>query len=506
MFEPESSKAMDNRPLYSLTEKSSPTNIHTPANMNLSLRMDSADKSQSMLENAQQFSRMAVLHMEQVRRHLLAESLYDHTDRDNTQMQALEELTAAYDKLSKIKWDMVRREYEASCRRSVGVQWNSDDMGAVLERSESLRPPSFGAKTPGKKRSQEEEDNDIMTNRQGKNEMNPHDWIADAFRNGAFSSLEMTNGKDAFSFGYFPSLDRPVPSTGNGGVPLGISLPPPGFVRGQPRDREQYSRGASLSFRSSEKSEDKDTTQSTSTPSEISSLHTHEGSCCDEEDGDESSIESLESCESSPPPPEGNFDYVYKGGYAMKVSNGKETKGIVPKNVKDVLVHSSVTSIEEGAFQGCNELESVTIASSVVNIRDKAFRKCSKLKKVIFLTRSSKSTRGITKKTNDGEEKKIDQVTRPHARRSTSATTHSSTRTSSQLRTIGEWAFFNCSSLKSINLPIGLETIGSRAFQRCSLLDLEEVPVTLLSVGENAFYGCSRQTRALLENWERNRL
>ncbi|KAL7486910.1 hypothetical protein ACHAW6_012521 [Cyclotella cf. meneghiniana] len=487
---------MDNRPLYSRTEKSSPSNVPIPANMNLTLQTESADKSQSLLENAQQFSRMAVLHVEQVRRHLLDESIHDDPDGRKNQVQALEELTAAYEKLSNIKWDMVRREYEASYRRSFVAQVDADH---------SFRPASYDAKAPGKKRSQEEGTGiqDMNNNQQGYNGMNPHDWIADAFRNGAYSSLEMTNGKDSFSFGYFPSLNGAVPSMASMGVPLGLALPPPGFVRGQSREHELSSMGADQSFRSSEKSEDKDTTQSTSTPSEISSLHTNEGSCCDDEEADDSSIESLESHE-SPPPHEGNFDYVYKGGYAMKVSNGKETKGIVPKTVKDVLVHSSVTSIEEGAFQGCNELESVTIAASVVNIRDNAFRKCSKLKKVVFLTRSSKSLRDNTK--SNVEEKKTDKVTHPPARRSTSATSHSSTRTSSQLRTIGEWAFFNCSSLKSINLPVGLETIGSRAFQRCSVLDLEGFPVTLVSIGENAFYGCSRQTKALLEHWERDRM
>lgn len=165
----------------------------------------------------------------------------------------------------------------------------------------------------------------------------------------------------------------------------------------------------------------------------------------------------------------------------MKASNGKEIKGKVPKTIKHVLIDSSV--IDEGAFQGCNVLESVTIPSSVQEIRDNAFRKCSKLKRVKFLTEKKRGKFG---------------------RRSTSTSTTS--RTSSKLRTIGEWAFFNCSSLESINLPIGLETIGTRAFQRCSVLNIEEMPSTLMTVGENAFSGCSRETRSVLEQWERSRV
>ena len=77
---------------------------------------------------------------------MLDESGYDNSEGNENQVQALEELTAAYDKLSKMKWDTVRREYEATYRRSFVVQVNSDH---------SLRPASYDAKAPGKKRSQE---------------------------------------------------------------------------------------------------------------------------------------------------------------------------------------------------------------------------------------------------------------------------------------------------------------------------------------------------------------
>jgi hypothetical protein len=368
---------------------------------------------------------------------------------DDSETIAMQELIETYDKLSKLKWEGVRKEYEACCRRSLDN--TSDNLALQIRQC---------ARTPGKKR------RDEPSNNPSRSDMNPHDWIADAFRRGGLDSLEVTDGKDSFSVGeHFPGL----------GVNASGMAHPPGFEQeGETADVE--------SCGSSTKSEDKDTTQSTSSPSEISSLHTDEGSCCD--DGDDSVDDSQ-----SEATPEGEFDYIYKGGYAMRVNNGQETKGVVPKTVRNVYIHSSVTSIEEGAFQGCNDLESVTISSSVVDIQNNAFRKCSKLKNVVFLTRKP-----------TGGNKESSAGNRPD-RRKTSATSRTFTCTSN-LRTIGEWAFFNCSALESINLPYGLECIGSRAFQRCSALKLEELPETLVSVGENAFYGCERETRGVLERWE----
>jgi hypothetical protein len=416
---------------------------------------NSRNNSPTLLEAAQQFSQMAVQHVHQIRQQV---------DSTNTgEIQALNELTASYDKLSAMKWDAVRKEYEARYRES--LEDNIDDM---------LRDtvPNGCSKTPGKKKP-EEINNSIAEG------LNPHDWITNAFRNGGVSALGDT--RDGFS-GWDPT------STSGG-----LGLPPPGFD-------EQSERGEQSCTNESFCSSEKNTTQCTSTPSEISSLGTQDASC-HEDEGDDSSVESVESETLS----RMDFDYVYKGGYAMKVSNGKEIKGVVPKTVKHVFVHSTVTSIDEGAFQGCNELESVTISSSVVNIRDNAFRKCSKLKKVVFLSRRKSN---IAKESNNfNEEKKIDHSdggNQLHSRRST-ATSQSSVRSTSRLRTIGEWVFFNCSSLESINLPHGLETIGTRSFQRCSMLVLEELPVTLVGLGENAFSGCSRETRAMVEAWERNR-
>ena len=235
--------------------------------------------------------------------------------------------------------------------------------------------------------------------------------------------------------------------------------------------------------------------------SEVSSLHTSSPLNTDNDsndDHDSLSDYSKASSSSDELPSLDNFDYLYKGGYAMQVSGGKETKGVVPKSVKRVLVDLSVKRIEEGAFQGCNLLESIAIPPSVEEVGNHAFRKCSRLKTVTFLTKSSKMRRQKLRGLRH-DEKKEDKAY-------CSTPCFDTEPRSSQLRTIGEWAFFNCSALASVNLPYGLRSIGARAFQRCSSMSITELPKTLTSVGENAFAGTPLWTKAALQRWEKDQL
>ena len=52
-------------------------------------------------------------------------------------------------------------------------------------------------------------------------------------------------------------------------------------------------------------------------------------------------------------------------------------------------------------------------------------------------------------------------------------------------------AFFDCSSLRSIEIPISVMSIGEFAFSGCSSLGSIEIPAGVTSIGENAFSSCS---------------
>ena len=56
---------------------------------------------------------------------------------------------------------------------------------------------------------------------------------------------------------------------------------------------------------------------------------------------------------------------------------------------------------------------------------------------------------------------------------------------------IGECAFQNCVSLKTIKLPKYIKTINASAFFKCMLLQTIDLPLSLTTLGMAAFYNCS---------------
>ncbi|MCH5171750.1 MAG: leucine-rich repeat domain-containing protein [Erysipelotrichales bacterium] len=56
---------------------------------------------------------------------------------------------------------------------------------------------------------------------------------------------------------------------------------------------------------------------------------------------------------------------------------------------------------------------------------------------------------------------------------------------------IGEFAFFNCSSLTTITIPSSVTSIGESAFKGCSSLTSITVPSSVTSIGKNAFQECT---------------
>ena len=63
---------------------------------------------------------------------------------------------------------------------------------------------------------------------------------------------------------------------------------------------------------------------------------------------------------------------------------------------------------------------------------------------------------------------------------------------------IGSSAFYNCSSLRSIVIPEGVTSIGNGAFQRCSSLSSITIPDGVTSIGSSAFEDCSSLTSIVI--------
>lgn len=90
-----------------------------------------------------------------------------------------------------------------------------------------------------------------------------------------------------------------------------------------------------------------------------------------------------------------------------------------------LFIHNSVTYIGAKAFDGCQNLSSMTIGDGLVDIHESAFANCSKLNNFYL----------------------------PEG-----------------LKTIGKEAFSNCTTLESITFPSTMESIGTMAFFQCESL------------------------------------
>ena len=56
---------------------------------------------------------------------------------------------------------------------------------------------------------------------------------------------------------------------------------------------------------------------------------------------------------------------------------------------------------------------------------------------------------------------------------------------------IGNYAFYMCSSMATVSIPAGVTSIGSYAFSSCTALTAITIPDGVTSIGSNAFSGCS---------------
>ena len=143
---------------------------------------------------------------------------------------------------------------------------------------------------------------------------------------------------------------------------------------------------------------------------------------------------------------------------------------------------TGLTSIGNSTFSGCSSLSSVVIPERVTSIGGGAFSGCSSLEnfdvdKNNLNYASSEDGKMLLNKdktlllafpTASGD------VTIPEG-----------------VTSIGNTAFYGCSSLSSVVIPEGVTSIGGGAFSGCSSLSSVVIPEGVTSIGNSTFYGCS---------------
>ena len=122
---------------------------------------------------------------------------------------------------------------------------------------------------------------------------------------------------------------------------------------------------------------------------------------------------------------------------------------------KNYTIPNSVTTIGEGAFNGCHFLTSIKIPNSVTTIGEGAFNGCYSLTSINI----------------------------PNS-----------------VTTIGKLAFNGCYSLTNINIPNSVTTIENRVFIDCKSLTSINIPNSVTTIGESAFACCRSLIRINIPN------
>ena len=156
------------------------------------------------------------------------------------------------------------------------------------------------------------------------------------------------------------------------------------------------------------------------------------------------------------------------------------------RGLTNVTIGNGVTSIGDSAFSGCRGLTSITIPNSVTSIGGDAFYNCSGIESLVVTT-GNKKYHSVNNCIIETETKKLIIGCKT-----------SIIPLDDSVTSIGNYAFYNCSGLKSVTIPDSVTSIGNSAFEDCSGLTSVTIGNSVTSIGDWAFSGCSGLTSVII--------
>lgn len=136
------------------------------------------------------------------------------------------------------------------------------------------------------------------------------------------------------------------------------------------------------------------------------------------------------------------------------------------QSITELIIGPTITEIEEGAFNSCENLQKVTIHSSISN---STFKNCKSLKEITI----PQSVTSICKCSFEGCTS-LDRIEIP-----------------SSVVSIKSSAFKECKSLMEITIPESVTTIEDNSFEGCTLLEKVVLSQSTTTIGKSCFSSCS---------------
>ena len=135
-------------------------------------------------------------------------------------------------------------------------------------------------------------------------------------------------------------------------------------------------------------------------------------------------------------------------------------------NLQQLVLPEGLQKVSYMMVAGCKNLQSINIPASVEEIEQSAFEDCRSIQTITF----GGSSAGDPGRFN-------------------------APATASQLRRIGNWAFYNAHELQNLVIPEGVTEIGDGAFYGCTYLEEIVLPSSVQSIGDNCFALCAKLTK-----------
>ena len=153
------------------------------------------------------------------------------------------------------------------------------------------------------------------------------------------------------------------------------------------------------------------------------------------------------------------------------------------------------TKIADEAFKGCYNLETLKLPAGLKEISYMAVAECIKLKSIDIPA----SVEEINDRAFE-DCRSIQTITFGGVQPSSAPGRNNAPAAASQLKKIGNWAFYNAHELQHLTIPEGVTEIGDGAFYGCTYLQDLTLPASIRKIGDNCFALCGKLEQIVINS------